>query len=92
MTDLIKDRSRGQLAQQVTENPVYNESFKMIKAELFEKFTKTKTGDTEAREEIWRKMQSLDWLEGYMKRVMNTGKLAEQELSMSDKLKRVVGL
>lgn len=78
---------RGELARQVLDNPIYQESLIAIRAELMHKFEQTKFSDSETREEIWRQIQTVKRFETYFQRVMETGKLGRQTLGLLDKFK-----
>jgi len=87
MNDL-KDRQelvRGQQASDVLNNPIYQEAFVMIRARLLEEFAKTKFRQTEERDEIWRKMRTVEWVEKHFKQVMQSGSVAEATLAQRGK-------
>lgn len=87
---LDKQIKRKKMADDVVNNPVYVEAFTAIKAELYQAFAATSWKDTAERDEIWRKQQAVDWLENYMKQIMDTGKLAEHTLA--SKIKKRFGI
>jgi phage portal protein BeeE len=64
-------------------------SFTAIRADLYRSFTKTKFKDSEDRDEVWRKVQSLDWLENNIKRRIRNGENANKTLlqRMKDKFR-----
>lgn len=59
-----------------------------IRADLYRQFTKTKYKQTEDRDEIWRKMQALEWVENNINRRIRTGEQAQKTLlqRMKDKI------
>lgn len=71
---------RGQQAQELLEHPLMAEALTAIRADLYEKFSRTKTGESDMREELWRKQQTVDWFESYLKNVLTTGRLAHETL------------
>ncbi len=83
--------NRAELANQVKENPIYKEAFTMFRAQLMEGFTNTKFKDSAERDEIWRKMQTIQYVQDYLEDVMDTGKLANHTLSMLDRAKQMIG-
>ncbi len=87
---LQREKNRGVLARQVLDNEIYREAFGVLRAQLIDGFTQTKFKDSDERDEIWRKMQTVDYIEGHLKEVMETGKIAEATLAQ--KIKKVVGL
>lgn len=78
---LDEDVERGVLAHQVLNNPIYQQSLIAIRAQLFSQFEQTKFRDRDERDEAWRKLQAINYIEGYLSRVMQTGQLAERTLA-----------
>ena len=70
--------SRGERARQVLEDEMFKEAMTAIKAEVYRKFLATSFDQKEERDELWRKSQTIEALEGYLKSVMISGKLASQ--------------
>ncbi len=85
-----QDLNRATLASQVSSNPIYTEAMIAIRGELFDKFQNTKFKQNDERDEIWRKLQTIDWLESYLKEVMETGELASHTLSLLEKAKKAI--
>ena len=83
--DLQNDVLRMQSVNSVLNNTEYQNAFMMIKAHLLSEFECTKFKQHEERDEVWRKIQSLNFIEGQLTEVMQTGKIAE--LTLADKLK-----
>lgn len=77
---LNEDSDRGKRALLVLNNPVYQEAMIAIRAELMQAFEQTKSDDSKVRDEIWRKMQVIGWFENRLRKVMQTGKLADETL------------
>lgn len=80
---------RKAIAEEITNNPVYIEAITAMKGELYASFSKTGWKDSAERDEIWRKQQAIEWFESYLRRVMETGKLAEHTLF--ERFKRKLG-
>lgn len=74
-----QDLNRAELARQVKENSVYQQAFTMLRADIFEKFSKSKTDDTEALQEMNRTLKNLDRLEKVLNHAMDTGKLIQEK-------------
>lgn len=55
-------------------------AFIQMKAELMLKFETTGYKDDDDRREIWRKLQTVAWLEQSLTEVINNGKIAEKDL------------
>ena len=87
--NLNNEVNRGELARQVTDNPVYREAFIMMNAQLMSDFQDTKFKQQDERDEIWRKMQTLNRFESFFEQLMENGKFADATLRQ--KLKKVVG-
>lgn len=86
--DDIKDRQesvRGQQAADVLNNPIYQEAFIAIRAGLMKEFQNTKFKQTAERDEVWRKMQTTDWVEKHLKQVMLSGQVSDQSIAMRSK-------
>ena len=86
----MNDEQRGaKLREQITKgagatsflnNSEYQASREIMKQELFTEFTKTKYTQSSERDEIWRKMQSLEWVHQRMERLARDGRQAESLL------------
>jgi hypothetical protein len=84
---LENERSRGEMARQVIENPLFQEAFIAKKAKIMSDFEATKFRDQDVRDELWRKMQTLRDIEHYFTSILSTGKMANQEISRLQKMK-----
>ncbi len=71
---------RGQDAERVLKNPIYNEAYLVIKADQISKFESTKYDQQNERDEIWRKLQALNWVQQEMERIMRNGEVAQKTL------------
>lgn len=72
---------RKTMADDVVNNPVYQEAITAMKGELYAAFAKTGWKDSAERDEIWRKQQAINWFENYLRQVMDTGRLAEHTIA-----------
>lgn len=78
---------RKAMADDVVNNPVYQEAITAMKGELYAAFAKTGWKDSAERDEIWRKQQAINWFENYLRQVMDTGRLAEHTIASRIKQK-----
>ncbi len=83
----MKDETRlkeiiaaGKDADQWLNHPQYRHVVTLIKAELLEAFEKTKFKDSAERDEIWRKLQSLNSITQRMERMVRDGEQANRTL------------
>lgn len=72
--------SAGKDADQWLNHPQYRHVITLIKAELLEAFEKTKFKDSAERDEIWRKLQSLNSITQRMERMVRDGEQANRSL------------
>lgn len=81
-------------AERFLSHPKFSQAMTAIRADLFNKFSRTKSGESEERDELWRKMQMADWFESYFVRIVQTGNMAEKTLAQQFKttVKKVVGI
>ena len=87
----LKDRqelARGDQASAVLNNPIYQEAFVMIRARLMEEFQKTKFKQSDERNEIWRKMQTVDWVDKHLCQVVQSGSVARETLNLAQRGKQ----
>lgn len=87
---LTEEFKRGQEAEKVLNNPIVVEALVLIRAELYNKFSHTSFEDGAKREEIWRKHQTVDWFESVFKQAIQTGQMAQDDLSAIAKIKKKV--
>lgn len=77
---LVDDFQEGVTAYNLQEKLLLDKSFIKIKADLMIAFEDTGFKDDDERREVWRKMQTVAWLEQSLTEITNNGKIAEQEL------------
>jgi len=70
-----QEKIRANQAQQVLDNPMFQEAFTALRADLFEKFQRTKWLQGKERTEIWRTLKNLNNIEQHLSRTMTTGKM-----------------
>jgi hypothetical protein len=77
----LKDQiARGAEAERWLNHPLYRQAIVEIKAELFNRFEKSKYKEADDREEVWRKIQSLNAIVARMERHVRTGENANRTL------------
>lgn len=91
LPQLQQELHRARLAREVTDNPVYQEAFSSLKADLMRGWESSPARDTEGREHLWLAVNLLGRIERHLQQVMETGRMAElqlqQERSRVDQLK-----
>jgi hypothetical protein len=85
---VLEAYEEGRNAYSYQEKLVAEKAFTQMKADLMFKFESTGFKEDDERREVWRKMQTIAWLEQTLTEIVNNGKMAEQELSRLGKLKR----
>ena len=81
MTEELKLKeviATGKGADEWLNHPQFRHVVTLIKAELVSQFESTKFKDTAERDEIWRKLQSLNGIVNRMERLIRDGKTAEK--------------
>jgi hypothetical protein len=86
------DINRADRARQVMEDPIVIEALTAMKGDLYNKFCSTEFKESSERDEIWRKMQTVNKFEKYFKEVMTSGTIGQHTLTMMDKAKQLIGL
>ncbi len=70
----------AEYGRQVLENPAYKQAMTLRKAQIFEVFCDTTQDQTDVREEAWRTMKNINALEDYLNTLLETGKMADEQL------------
>ena len=87
---LTQDYQDGVTAYTVKEKLMLQSAYMQMKAELVMKFEGTGYKDDDDRREVWRKLQTVSWLERCLNNIVDNGKIAEVELKGFAKLKQVL--
>ena len=87
-----EDIQRAELARQVLDNPLFRESFTLFRDACMARFRKTKFEETSERDEIWRKLQTLDFVENNLVSLIETGEFARETISLLERAKKTIGL
>lgn len=85
LEQLYKD---GRDAYTLQEKMQAEKAFIQMKANLMLRFENTDFKDDEERREVWREMQILAKFEQSLNEIINTGKIAQEELKGFAKLKQ----
>jgi hypothetical protein len=87
-TALVNTYNDGRSAYTYLEKIQAESAFIQMKADLMFKFENTGFKDDDERREIWRKMQTVAWLEQSLQNIVDNGKIAEVELKGFAKIKQ----
>lgn len=79
-TKLARDNERARKAQELLDNPLFNEAIETIEADLIKAWKATPARDTEGRERCWTAVQQVGNIKGYFESVLRDGKLANAQL------------
>lgn len=83
--DRIREVERARLAKQLTENPIWSESWDLLNTKLITAWSKTNTNETERREMIYAQLRAAESARAFIEEVITTGKMAEQQLERSSR-------
>ena len=75
------EMSRGAQAQAVVDNPIYQEAFMLIRADLMSKFEGSTFRQMKVREQIYRELKAVNKMEDIFTQVMQNGKMGESTLA-----------
>ena len=84
MTDerkLINEVDRARLAKQITDNPLWLESWDVLTTKLVSAWTKSKDEDREKRERLYALLRATESARAYIEQIIETGKMAAVSLS-----------
>lgn len=79
---LKRDQQAGLKARQLLEDPMINDALNAIRKNLYDKIARSDFDQSEAREDAYRMLRSVEAFEGQFKRFINTGKIAEEKLGL----------
>ena len=85
MNILQAQQERGRVAQELLDNPLFQEAFIKIKGDLFNEFNKSDLESDEQRLNIWQQSQILDKFEKNFTDIVKKGDNATIAISQSDK-------
>ena len=82
---LASEVSRGEKAKLLLDEPIIKEAFETLKKEFQEAILNTKHGEDAARTTLWQAYHLTDKVENHLRTVMETGKLAAQQINQLKK-------
>lgn len=83
--DAMADISRASRARELIDNPLYVEAVTAMKAAMFEEFESSKLNDSDARHELWQRMQLLRQFQSRFESILKRGAKAKETLTLLDK-------
>lgn len=81
--DIDEEIRRGNMAKNVLENEVYLEAFESVRQAIISAWESAPIRDREGHHELRLMLKSLKDIEGHLKMVMETGKMAQIKTSES---------
>ena len=93
---LLREIDRARQAQELAEHPLFVEAVEQYKTRLMDEWAASPARDRESREHLWLMVKTVSVVEGHLKELMQTGKLAtiqlEQKKSLMQRAKDWTGL
>ena len=74
-----KDKERAILAQQILDNPIYQEAVSEVENKLVQAWQDTIVSQQEDREKIYHMLLAMRDIKSQIEEVLTTGKLAEMQ-------------
>lgn len=87
---LEQERSIGANAKRILEDDLVKNAFDLIESNLMATWKASKADDHEGREECWRMLHALNEVKRHFITAIQTGQMAEHELSILEKTKEKV--
>ena len=84
-TNLSKKVSRGEKAKLLLDEPLFKEAFQLLKKEYQDALIQTKHNEDAERKVLWLAYHLTDKVENHFRTVMDTGKLAAQQIQQLKK-------
>ena len=85
--------ARGNEARVILEAPLYVEAVETLRDRINTEWQNSPVRETEAREKLWMMLKCLNGVDGHLRVIMETGKLAslelEQKRTMSQKARDI---
>ena len=83
---LLTEQERARQAQELTEHPLFKEALDTYRQRLTNEWAASPARDTEGRERLWLMLKTADAVEGHLKQLMETGRLASLQLEQNRSL------
>jgi hypothetical protein len=77
---LLREVSRARQAQEVMDNPLFQEAFNSLQEQLRREWESSPARDTEGRERIWLAVNLLGKVRQHLEQTMQTGSMARMQL------------
>jgi hypothetical protein len=71
----MNQEEREQRAPNLLNDPLFQESFEVLRKDLLDRWSASGSTELEARESIWLAMRLLDRIEGHIKSIVETGRM-----------------
>lgn len=84
---LLKEAERGQRANDLLDNALFIESFSLVESNIIQKWRDCRITDKDSQHELKVMLHLLSEVKRHIETVAETGKLANERLSMIDRLK-----
>lgn len=88
---LMREIERARQAGELAEHPIFKEALEQYRQRLTDEWAASPARDTEGRERLWLMSKTISVVEGHLKELMETGKLAsiqwEQKQSLAQRAK-----
>ncbi len=88
MTDLEKERRRGEHAKQLLADQLLNEVLDEMEKDTVSMWEQSPARDVEAREHLHLFYLACKQVRERLKTILDTGKMAEQQLTLMEKVKQ----
>lgn len=83
---LMVEIERARQAQDLIEHPLFKEALEMYRQRLQQEWADSPARDTEGRERLWLMQKTVSVVEGHLRTLMETGKLASIQLQQRQTL------
>ena len=84
---LQMETERGDQARAILENPLFNEAFETMRANLLSQFENSPAEDKEGREQAWMMLKVINQAKQKFETELDTGKMARMTLDEAKKAK-----
>jgi len=86
----MSDVQRSNQAQELINNPLYQEAIVAMESAMFEQFKDTKFKDESERHELWQRMQLMKQFQAKFEHIIKQGAKAKETLSLLDMGKKMI--
>lgn len=94
--ELETEVMRGNQAKDLLEHPLMVEAFHLLRTQVMDQWASSPARDTEGREKLWQLTKLIDKLEGHLREVLETGKLAQIQVNdkknLAQQAKELLGM